>query len=158
MVRSWQEELLPACISLLESNNLTPRMFTVVTHAEEFMQKAIEDRRRPKGLVICTPRAASPPSSSGAVAPSGPDILAPSLGATDTENAPLHNPNSYAASQTFAKELLTAGSNGVIYRSVRRRCGQCVACFRPALVSAVRPDAHFEYRWEGTQTSVIRRL
>src|SRR5713226_2086182 len=30
-----------------------------------------------------SPRAASPPSSSGAVAPSGPDILAPSLGATD---------------------------------------------------------------------------
>jgi hypothetical protein len=74
------------------------------------------------------------------------------------ENVPLHNPNSYAASQAFAKELLTTGSNGVIYRSVRRRGGQCVACFRPALVSEVRPDAHFEYRWEGTRTPVIRRL
>jgi RES domain-containing protein len=73
-------------------------------------------------------------------------------------HAPLHDPHSYAASQAFARELLATGSNGVIYRSVRRRGGQCVACFRPALVSDVRPDTHFEYRWEGTTTPSIRKL
>jgi hypothetical protein len=74
------------------------------------------------------------------------------------EHAPLHDPVSYAASQAFARELLAAGSNGVIYRSVRRRGGECLACFRPALVGNVRPDAFFEYRWEGTRTPGIRRI
>ena len=74
------------------------------------------------------------------------------------ENAPLHQPHSYAASQAFAQELLATNANGVIYRSVRRQGGECVACFRPVLVNEVRPDAHFEYRWEGTRTPTIRRL
>jgi hypothetical protein len=74
------------------------------------------------------------------------------------ENVPLHDPEDYAASQAFARELLAAGSNGVVYRSVRRAGGECIACFRPALVANVRPDAHFEYRWEGRRTPDVRRL
>jgi hypothetical protein len=74
------------------------------------------------------------------------------------ESAPLHDPHSYTASQAFARELLVTGSNGVIYRSVRRAGGECVACFRPALVTDVRTGGHFEYRWEGTRKPVIRRL
>ena len=70
----------------------------------------------------------------------------------------LHHPTSYAASQAFARELLEAGSNGVIYRSVRRPGGECIACFRPRLVTNVRPDAHFEYRWDGSGTPKIRKL
>jgi hypothetical protein len=73
-------------------------------------------------------------------------------------NAPYHDAQSYTASQALARDLLAAGSNGVLYRSVRRPGGECVACFRPALVSNVRPDAHFEYRWEGTLRPSIRRL
>ncbi len=73
-------------------------------------------------------------------------------------NRPYHDPDSYVASQAIAKELMEAGSNGVLYRSVRKRGGKCVACFRPQLVANVRPDAHFEYRWQGTPRPVIRRL
>jgi hypothetical protein len=73
-------------------------------------------------------------------------------------NAPLHDPNSYSASQAFARELLDSGSNGILYRCVRRPGGECLSCFRPALVSNVRPDAHFEYRWEGKPAPVIRQL
>lgn len=43
-------------------------------------------------------------------------------------------PRCYAASQTLARELLNAGSNGLVYASVRYRRAQCIACFRPALV------------------------
>lgn len=74
------------------------------------------------------------------------------------ENAPLHDPSRYTASQAFARELLAAGSNGILYRSVRRRGGESIACFRPALVGNVRPDAHFEYRWEGKRAPRIRQL
>ena len=70
----------------------------------------------------------------------------------------LHDPDSYAASQAYARELLAAGSPGVFYRSVRRPGGECVACFRPALVLRVRPDAHFDYRIEGPKPAAIRKL
>lgn len=74
------------------------------------------------------------------------------------ENLPLHDPRSYSASQAFGQERLAAGSNGIVYRSVRREGGECLVCFRPALVTNVRPNAHYEYRWEGTRTPKIRRL
>jgi hypothetical protein len=48
------------------------------------------------------------------------------------------DPGSYAASQQLARELLEAGSGGVIYPSVRHKAGTCIACFRPALVNNVR--------------------
>ena len=70
----------------------------------------------------------------------------------------VHHPTSYTASQALAGELLEAGSNGAIYRSVRRPGGECIACFRPRLVTNVRPDVHFEYRWEGGRTPKIRKL
>ncbi len=69
------------------------------------------------------------------------------------------DPHSYTASQKLAAELLEAGSNGTLWRSVRDpAAGECVACFRPRLILNVRPDAHFEYRWEGTSTPAIRRI
>lgn len=73
-------------------------------------------------------------------------------------NGRYHHATSYADSQALARELLEAGSSGVLYRSVRRPGGECVACFRPTLVGNVRPDAHFEYRWEGKPRPSIRRL
>jgi hypothetical protein len=74
------------------------------------------------------------------------------------EYVPYHDPASYAESQALGRELLEGGSNGLVYCSVRRPRGQCVACFRPKLVENVRPDAHFEYKWEGRRKPVIRKL
>ena len=74
------------------------------------------------------------------------------------QNRPLHDPNSYTASQAFARDLLESGSNGILYRCVRKAGGECIACFRPALVLHVRQGPHFEYRWEGKRTPVIRRF
>lgn len=70
----------------------------------------------------------------------------------------LYDPNSYAASQAFARGLLESGANGVVYRSVRDARGECIACFRPKLVKNVRVGQHFEYRWNGSRTPSIRRL
>jgi hypothetical protein len=72
--------------------------------------------------------------------------------------ARLHDPDSYTASQAYARELLAGGASGVLYRSVRRPGGECIACFRPRLVLNVRQDAHFEYCWEGTPRPAIRKL
>lgn len=46
--------------------------------------------------------------------------------------------NSYFQSQKLARELLSTGSAGIVYPSVRRPKGTCIVCFRPALVSNVR--------------------
>jgi RES domain-containing protein len=43
-------------------------------------------------------------------------------------------PECYRAGQVLAASLLHAGSEGIVYPSVRHRGGTCVACFRPALV------------------------
>ena len=80
------------------------------------------------------------------------------LRAAAPEYAAVYDPVSYTASQALGRELLESGSNGVVYRSVRRRGGECICCFRPRLVANVRPDAHFEYRWEGTSTPKVRKL
>jgi RES domain len=72
--------------------------------------------------------------------------------------AKLHDPASYEASQDLGRELLASGSNGIIYRSVRHSGGECLACFRPRLVSNVRQAAHFEYRWEGRREPTIQEL
>ena len=58
-------------------------------------------------------------------------------------------PDSYVRSQDLAQELLDAGSLGVVYPSVRRRGGTCVACLRPPLVMNVRKDKTYRFAWKG---------
>jgi hypothetical protein len=48
--------------------------------------------------------------------------------------------NSYTESQELARQLLAAGSAGIVYPSVRLSKGNCIACFRPTLVTNVRQD------------------
>src|SRR5262249_23168098 len=62
----------------------------------------------------------------------------------DPAFAPLYDPDSYIASQAFAQPLRAGGSNGVLYRSVRHRGGECVVCFRPLVFRNVRPAPHFQ--------------
>jgi len=74
------------------------------------------------------------------------------------QNRAYHDPGSYAASQALARDLLAEGSNGLLYRSVRRPGGECIACFRPPLVLNVRASHHYEYRWHGGGKASMRRL
>lgn len=71
---------------------------------------------------------------------------------------PLHDPLSYEESQRFGRTLRERQANGVLYRSVRHPGGSCIACFRPKLVTNVRPERHFEYVWSGSKTPRIREL
>jgi len=68
-------------------------------------------------------------------------------------------PDSYVASQGLAQELLDAGSLGIVYPTVRRAKGTCLACFRPALVMNVRKARTYRFRWSGApkpSVSVVR--
>lgn len=65
------------------------------------------------------------------------------------------DPRSYVESQALAERLLQAGSLGVVYPSVRRRGGTCVACFRPALVVNVRRGRTYRFTWHGEPRPTI---
>jgi len=56
----------------------------------------------------------------------------------DPDFADCLDPSSYTASQALGLKLLTSGSAGIVYPSVRHRNGVCIACFRPPLVLNVR--------------------
>jgi hypothetical protein len=66
----------------------------------------------------------------------------------DSRFAKCLDPNSYAASQRLAGELLDKGSAGVVYPSVRHSGGTCIACFRPALVNNVRKGGRTSVEFE----------
>jgi hypothetical protein len=68
----------------------------------------------------------------------------------DKRFAEALSPDSYVASQGLAQQLLEAGSLGIVYPSVRRRGGTCLACFRPALVMNVRKGKTYRFRWDGS--------
>jgi hypothetical protein len=72
--------------------------------------------------------------------------------------ARVYAPASYEQSQALGRDLLDAGSNGIVYRSVRDDGGECLACFRPALVLNVRVAAHYEFRWDGSGPPRVIRL
>jgi hypothetical protein len=58
-------------------------------------------------------------------------------------------PDSYAASQRLAQALLEQGSAGIVYPSVREKMhGDCIACFRPALVTNVRKGVSLTITFE----------
>lgn len=61
----------------------------------------------------------------------------------------LYHPASYAASQAFAAGLRAEGSDGIVYQSVRLEGGECVAVFRPRLLSHCRQERHLCYVWDG---------
>jgi hypothetical protein len=67
----------------------------------------------------------------------------------------LYHPASYAASQAFGAKLRAAGSNGIVYRSVRLDGGECAAVFRPRLLSNCRQERHLCYVWDGKTIATV---
>ena len=76
----------------------------------------------------------------------------------DGDFAEILNPESYVESQALAERLLETGSLGIVYPSVRRDGGTCLACFRPALVMNVRKGPTYRLRWSGGPTPEIEML
>ncbi|MBV9271296.1 MAG: RES family NAD+ phosphorylase [Candidatus Eremiobacteraeota bacterium] len=61
----------------------------------------------------------------------------------------VYDPDSYAFSQQYARKIFDANKlDGIVFRSVRRPAGECVAVFRPRRISEVRVVRHLQYRFE----------
>lgn len=66
-----------------------------------------------------------------------------------------YHPTNYALSQELARGLREDGSDGIVYASVRREGGECVAAFRPRLLSNCRQERHLCYVWDGQSIAKI---
>jgi RES domain len=70
----------------------------------------------------------------------------------------IYDPDSYVASQMLARSLRLAGSNGVVFDSVRHAGGQCIAIYRPRLIQNCRQGTHLRYVWDGQRISQVYAL
>lgn len=66
-----------------------------------------------------------------------------------------YDPTRYAMSQALASALRQDGSNGIVYSSVRHESGECVAVFRPRVLSNCRQERHLCYVWNGREIGSI---
>lgn len=57
--------------------------------------------------------------------------------------------DNYSASQNLARELWQAGSNGIVYDSVRHTGGECVAIFRANIPKPTTQGSHYCFCWNG---------
>jgi hypothetical protein len=67
----------------------------------------------------------------------------------------VYHADDYAGGQALAVRLRSDGSSGIVYDSVRRVEGACVAVFRPRCLSNPRQERHLCYVWDGRAISTI---
>lgn len=63
--------------------------------------------------------------------------------------AAVYDPDDYTAARALGARLQAAGSDGVVYRSVRHARGQCVGLFKPGGASRCVHAAYLLYAWDG---------
>ena len=74
----------------------------------------------------------------------------------DASFAKCLDPASYSASQALGLQLLNGGSAGIVYPSVRRPGGVCLACFRPPLVLNVREGSMVTFTFVNAELKSVR--
>ena len=67
-------------------------------------------------------------------------------------------PDDYAPSQNFARRQREAGSDGIVYPSVRNPGGECIAAFWPDVIAKPVQGRHFRYHWDGERIDMIHEL
>jgi len=63
------------------------------------------------------------------------------------------DPANYGPSQELGRHLRDAGSNGVVYPSVRHARGQCVGAFWPDVIGIPKETRHIMLKWDGERVS-----
>ena len=74
----------------------------------------------------------------------------------DAAQSQTLDPDNYTNSQMLAAQLRAAGSDGLIYPSVRYMGGECVALFYPDLAKNTVQGRHLDYHWNGTKVDLYR--
>lgn len=64
----------------------------------------------------------------------------------------LYDKTSYTHSQAYSRKLYEANAvDGIVYRSVRRPQGECVAAYRPRLITNCKLAKYLQFRWENSR-------
>lgn len=84
-------------------------------------------------------------------------VLKPCYDVRGPGHVPLHDLNTYSASQAFTRWLLGLDPDafGIVYNSVRHPGGSCLAALRPVTVSVPTQGAHLVYAWDGTRITHV---
>jgi hypothetical protein len=67
----------------------------------------------------------------------------------------VYDPDDYSTSRRLGQRLRESGSWGLVYDSVRRAGGECVAVFRPRALTDCRQAEHLIYEWDGTRIAEV---
>ena len=84
-------------------------------------------------------------------------VLAVEARLHDLRDAP-RNPSNYEEDQALGTKLRAAGSNGVVYQSVRWPPGECVGLFYPDCAQNAVQARHLDYHWDGSRVDLYRTL
>ncbi len=68
------------------------------------------------------------------------------------------DPDDYTAAQDLGESLRAAGSDGVIYPSVRHPGGTCLGLFWPDVAGIPQQGNHYDYHWNGDRVDYVRCL
>lgn len=74
----------------------------------------------------------------------------------DATDHPALDSDSYTGSQGISITLNAAGSNGVVYPSIRHPGGECAGLFYPDCASEPIQGRHLDYHWDGTRVDLVR--
>ncbi len=66
------------------------------------------------------------------------------------------DPDDYTAGQSLGRAVRQAGTDGLVYPSVRYPEGICAGLFYPDLGSNVRQGRHLDYHWNGKRVDFYR--
>jgi hypothetical protein len=61
----------------------------------------------------------------------------------------VYHPDDYSESQKLSVLLRADQSLGIVFKSVRNLSGECIAVWRPRIISNAREDRHITYQWNG---------
>ncbi|MBB4066613.1 RES family NAD+ phosphorylase [Gellertiella hungarica] len=67
------------------------------------------------------------------------------------------DPVDYGPSQAVGRRLRAAGSDGLLWSSVRMPGGLCVGLFWPDIVPIPVQGRHYSYHWNGTRVDFVRQ-
>ena len=76
-----------------------------------------------------------------------------------TMSAKVYDPTSYDVSQDYGRKAYEANRlDGIVYRSVRHKGGECICVFRPRLVTKCRIAKYLQFRWDGQHITAVATI
>ena len=78
------------------------------------------------------------------------------LRAPVADHPDILDPDDYADAQALGARLRSAGSDGLVYPSVRCEGGECVGLFYPDLAANPVQGRHLDYHWNGNRVDLYR--